>query len=183
MTSSNTQQHFLLVDDDDVFCSILSRALERREITTSTANSPQQAIELIQQMGNIFSHAVIDLNMGKESGLSLIPQLLNLDARLKIVVLTGYSSIATTVEAIKRGASNYLCKPASVDEILAAFNENNVSEQKLVSSKPLSVDRLEWEYIQKTLAEHDGNVSATARALGMHRRTLQRKLQKKPVQE
>jgi two-component system response regulator RegA len=183
MTSSNTQQHFLLVDDDDVFCSILSRALERREITTSTANSPQQAIELIQQMGNIFSHAVIDLNMGKESGLSLIPQLLNLDAQLKIVVLTGYSSIATTVEAIKRGASNYLCKPASVDEILAAFNENNVSEQKLVSSKPLSVDRLEWEYIQKTLAEHDGNVSATARALGMHRRTLQRKLQKKPVQE
>ena len=183
MTSSNTQQHFLLVDDDDVFCSILSRALERREITTSTANSPQQAIELIQQMGNIFSHAVIDLNMGKESGLSLIPQLLNLDAQLKIVVLTGYSSIATTVEAIKRGASNYLCKPASVDEILAAFNENNVSEQKLVISKPLSVDRLEWEYIQKTLAEHDGNVSATARALGMHRRTLQRKLQKKPVQE
>ena len=87
MTSSNTQQHFLSVDDDDVFCSILSRALERREITTSTANSPQQAIELIQQMGNIFSHAVIDLNMGKESGLSLIPQLLNLDAQLKIVVL------------------------------------------------------------------------------------------------
>jgi len=183
MTSLNTQQHFLLVDDDDVFCSILSRALERRKINTSTANSPQQAIELLQRVGNIFSHAVIDLNMGKESGLSLIPQLLSLDAQLKIVVLTGYSSIATTVEAIKRGASNYLCKPASVDEILAAFNENNVSEQKLVSSKPLSVDRLEWEYIQKTLAEHDGNVSATARALGMHRRTLQRKLQKKPVQE
>ncbi|HCX27400.1 MAG TPA: two-component system response regulator [Cellvibrionales bacterium] len=183
MTSLNTQQHFLLVDDDEVFCSILSRALERREITTSTANSPQQAIELIQQLGNIFSHAVIDLNMGKESGLALIPQLLNFDAQLKIVVLTGYSSIATTVEAIKRGASNYLCKPASVDEILAAFNENNINEQKLVSSKPLSVDRLEWEYIQKTLAENDGNVSATARALGMHRRTLQRKLQKKPVQE
>ena len=183
MTSPNTQQHFLLVDDDEVFCSILSRALERREITTSTANSPQQAIELIQQLGNIFSHAVIDLNMGKESGLALIPQLLNFDAQLKIIVLTGYSSIATTVEAIKRGASNYLCKPASVDEILAAFNENNINEQKLVSSKPLSVDRLEWEYIQKTLAEYDGNVSATARALGMHRRTLQRKLQKKPVQE
>ena len=183
MTSLNTQKYFLLVDDDEVFCSILSRALERREITTSTANSPQQAIELIQQLGNIFSHAVIDLNMGKESGLALIPQLLNFDAQLKIVVLTGYSSIATTVEAIKRGASNYLCKPASVDEILAAFNENNINEQKLVSSKPLSVDRLEWEYIQKTLAENDGNVSATARALGMHRRTLQRKLQKKPVQE
>ena len=184
MTSLNTQQHFLLVDDDDVFCSILSRALERRAISTSTANSPQQAIELMQQLGNIFSHAVIDLNMGKESGLALIPQLLSLDAQLKIIVLTGYSSIATTVEAIKRGASNYLCKPASVDEILAAFNENDgVNERGLLSNKPLSVDRLEWEYIQKTLAEYDGNVSATARALGMHRRTLQRKLQKKPVQE
>ena len=183
MTNTSAPQHFLLVDDDDTFCSILSRALERRAISTSTANSPQQAIELMQQLGNIFSHAVIDLNMGKESGLALIPQLLSLDAQLKIIVLTGYSSIATTVEAIKRGASNYLCKPASVDEILAAFNEDNVSEQKLLSRKPLSVDRLEWEYIQKTLAEHDGNVSATARALGMHRRTLQRKLQKKPVQE
>ena len=183
MTNATKQHHFLLVDDDEVFCAILSRALERRALSASTANSPQQAVELIQQVRNIFSHAVIDLNMGKESGLSLIPQLLNLDAQLKIIVLTGYSSIATTVEAIKRGASNYLCKPASVDEILAAFNENNINEQKLVSSKPISVDRLEWEYIQKTLAEHDGNVSATARALGMHRRTLQRKLQKKPVQE
>ena len=183
MTSLNTQQYFLLVDDDEIFCSILSRALERREISTSTANSPQQAIKLMQQLGNVFSHAVIDLNMGKESGLALIPQLLSLDAQLKIIVLTGYSSIATTVEAIKRGASNYLCKPASVDEILAAFNENNINEQKKVSSKPLSVDRLEWEYIQKTLSENEGNVSATARTLGMHRRTLQRKLQKKPVQE
>ncbi|MGB2272141.1 MAG: response regulator transcription factor [Pseudomonadales bacterium] len=185
MTNSSKQQHFLLVDDDNVFCSILSRALERREFSTSTANSPQQAIERIEQVGNIFSHAVIDLNMGKESGLSLIPQLLDLDPQLKIVVLTGYSSIATTVEAIKRGANNYLCKPATVDEILAAFEENNSNKKNkttAVNNKPISVDRLEWEYIQKTLAENEGNVSATARALGMHRRTLQRKLQKKPVQ-
>lgn len=185
MTNSSKQQHFLLVDDDEVFCSILSRALERRDFSTSIANSPQQAIQLMQQVGNIFSHAVIDLNMGKESGLSLIPELLNLDAQLKIIVLTGYSSIATTVEAIKRGANNYLCKPATVDEILAAFDENhsNANKDKTpVNEKPLSVERLEWEYIQKTLAENEGNVSATARALGMHRRTLQRKLQKKPVQ-
>jgi len=185
MTNSSKQQHFLLVDDDEVFCSILSRALERRDFSTSIANSPQQAIQLMQQVGNIFSHAVIDLNMGKESGLSLIPELLNLDTQLKIIVLTGYSSIATTVEAIKRGANNYLCKPATVDEILAAFDENNSNTNKdktPVNEKPLSVERLEWEYIQKTLAENEGNVSATARALGMHRRTLQRKLQKKPVQ-
>lgn len=179
-----TEQHFLLVDDDEVFCSILSRALERRAIKTSIANSPQQAISLINQTGTIYTHAVLDLNMGKESGLSLIPKLVTLDPHIRVIVLTGYSSIATTVEAMKRGAINYLCKPATVDEILKAFEDGDTtsSSESGVSEKPLSVERLEWEYIQKILAEHAGNVSATARALGMHRRTLQRKLQKKPVQ-
>lgn len=179
-----TEQHFLLVDDDEVFCSILSRALERRTIKTSIANSPQQAISLINQTGTIYTHAVLDLNMGKESGLSLIPKLVTLDPHIRVIVLTGYSSIATTVEAMKRGAINYLCKPATVDEILKAFEDGDTtsSSESGVSEKPLSVERLEWEYIQKILAEHAGNVSATARALGMHRRTLQRKLQKKPVQ-
>ena len=179
-----TEQHFLLVDDDEVFCSILSRALERRAIKTSIANSPQQAISLINQTGTIYTHAVLDLNMGKESGLSLIPKLVTLDPHIRVIVLTGYSSIATTVEAMKRGAINYLCKPATVDEILKAFEDGDTasSSESGVSEKPLSVERLEWEYNQKILAEHAGNVSATARALGMHRRTLQRKLQKKPVQ-
>lgn len=179
-----TEQHFLVVDDDEVFCSILSRALERRAIKTSSANSPQQAISLINETGTIYTHAVLDLNMGKESGLSLIPKLIALDPNIKVIVLTGYSSIATTVEAMKRGAINYLCKPATVDEILKAFEECDTSStsESGLSEKPLSVERLEWEYIQKILAEHSGNVSATARALGMHRRTLQRKLQKKPVQ-
>ena len=179
-----TEQHFLLVDDDEVFCSILARALERRAIKTSSANSPQQAISLINQTGAIYTHAVLDLNMGKESGLSLIPKLVTLDPHIRVIVLTGYSSIATTVEAMKRGAINYLCKPATVDEILKAFEDGDTtsSSEGGVSEKPLSVERLEWEYIQKILAEHAGNVSATARALGMHRRTLQRKLQKKPVQ-
>jgi two-component system response regulator RegA len=179
-----TEQHFLLVDDDEVFCSILARALERRAIKTSSANSPQQAISLINQTGAIYTHAVLDLNMGKESGLSLIPKLVTLDPHIRVIVLTGYSSIATTVEAMKRGAINYLCKPATVDEILKAFEAGDTtsSSEGGVSEKPLSVERLEGEYIQKILAEHAGNVSATARALGMHRRTLQRKLQKKPVQ-
>jgi len=179
-----TEQHFLLVDDDEVFCSILARALERRAIKTSSANSPQQAISLINQTGAIYTHAVLDLNMGKESGLSLIPKLVTLDPHIRVIVLTGYSSIATTVEAMKRGAINYLCKPATVDEILKAFEDGDTtsSSEGGVSEKPLSVERLEWEYIQKILAEHAGNVSPTARALGMHRRTLQRKLQKKPVQ-
>ena len=179
-----TEQHFLLVDDDDTFVSILARALERRHLPATTANSPKQALSLIDDQGKIFTHAILDLNMGQESGLSLIPQLLQRNNNIKIIVLTGYSSIATTVEAMKRGAINYLCKPASVEEILAAFEQSDSSQQTNaieIENTPISVDRLEWEYIQKTLTENDGNISATARALGMHRRTLQRKLQKKPV--
>jgi len=119
--------------------------------------------------------------MVHSSGLQLIPQLLKALPELNIVVLTGYSSIATAVQAIKLGASNYLCKPANADEILAAF-EAQGSEEVAVEETPISVNRLEWEHIQKVLAEHEGNISATARALGMHRRTLQRKLYKRPVQ-
>lgn len=185
MTSTRkTEQHFLLVDDDETFCAILSRALTRRGLKTSTAHSSAQAISFMDDGETVISHAVLDLNMGTDSGLSLIPLLLQRDDTIKIVVLTGYSSIATTVEAIKRGASNYLCKPASVDEILNAFEDEQTGaffEVSSIENKPLSVERLEWEYIQKTLVENNGNVSATARLLGMHRRTLQRKLQKKPV--
>ncbi len=182
------QTHFLLVDDDEVFCSILSRSLERRGENTTSAHSIDQAIALCNELPagyqTAFSHAVLDLNMGKESGLSLIPLLLQINSDLKIIVLTGYSSIATTVEAMKRGAVNYLCKPASAEEILQAFEESNTQKSTLVDTpiKQPSVDRLEWEYIQKTLAANAGNISATARVLGMYRRTLQRKLKKKPVQ-
>jgi two-component system, response regulator RegA len=98
-----------------------------------------------------------------------------------LVVLTGYSSIATAVEATKSGASNYLCKPASIDEVLAAFGAGDSAAEIEVPNDPISVERLEWEHIQRVLNDNDGNISATARALGMHRRTLQRKLQKRPV--
>ncbi|MEC8429588.1 MAG: helix-turn-helix domain-containing protein, partial [Pseudomonadota bacterium] len=115
-------------------------------------------------------------------GLPLIPKLKQQLPQLDIVMLTGYSSINTAVEAIKLGASNYLCKPANADEILAAFEAEPDADIE-ISNAPISVNRLEWEHIQKVLAEHEGNVSATARALGMHRRTLQRKLQKRPVRQ
>jgi two-component system response regulator RegA len=97
------------------------------------------------------------------------------------VVLTGYSSIVTAVEATRAGATNYLCKPATIEEVLAAFGGGTDPADTPIPSDPISVDRLEWEHIQRVLQEHEGNVSATARALGMHRRTLQRKLQKRPV--
>jgi two-component system response regulator RegA len=115
------------------------------------------------------------------SGLALVRELTRLRRDMRIVVLTGYGSIATAVEAIKLGATYYLAKPAAPDEIVAALGREARDPSLPVSAEPLSVDRLEWEHIQKVLAEHQGNISATARALKMHRRTLQRKLAKKPV--
>lgn len=181
----NMSNTFLIVDDDTVFTRILARALKRHGIQSLIAHNQAGALTQYSQALAKPNHAIIDLNMGEDSGLDLIPKLLSYDPQLKIIVLTGYSSIATTVEAMKLGAVNYLCKPASIDEIMRAFvdrNDNSMQqkENKIEPKRP-SVERLEWEYIQKTLAENDGNISATARTLGMHRRTLQRKLQKKPV--
>jgi two-component system response regulator RegA len=126
--------------------------------------------------------AVIDLKLADGSGLEVLDLL---QARLpgcRSLVLTGFSSIATAVEAIKRGASNYLPKPAHADDILSALAVGTVSEVPIADA-PLSVERLEWEHIQRILLEQRGNISATARALNMHRRTLQRKLQKKPARD
>jgi len=114
------------------------------------------------------------------SGLALVDQLRRLSPAMRIVVLTGFASVATAVEAIKLGAIHYLPKPADADDIMAAFDRDAGDTAVAVKNRPLSVERLEWEHIHKVLAENDGNVSATARALGMHRRTLQRKLGKKP---
>jgi two-component system response regulator RegA len=113
---------------------------------------------------------------------TLIPQLLAINADCRIVVLTGYASIATAVDAIKLGAIQYLAKPVEIEAILAAFETDDGPDLETAApDEPLSVDRLEWEHIQRVLNENDGNISATARALKMHRRTLQRKLSKRPV--
>ena len=128
-------------------------------------------------------YAVIDLKMHGASGLELVKYLHQLDAQTRMVVLTGYASIATAIEAIKLGATHYLAKPAHADEIIAAFTRLEGDTEFMVNEQPLSVDRLEWEHIQRVLQEHEGNISATARALKMHRRTLQRKLAKYPVKE
>ena len=116
-----------------------------------------------------------------ELSAAMLELLLELDPEMRVVILTGYSSIATAVEAIKRGACNYLCKPADADDVMAALLSQHADLDSLVPDNPMSVDRLQWEHIQRVLGEHEGNISATARALGMHRRTLQRKLQKRPV--
>ena len=116
--------------------------------------------------------------MAGNSGLVLVRQIANLDVGTRIVVLTGYASITTAVEAIKLGATHYLAKPVDADEIVAAFEKKSGDDSIEPPSNPLSIDRLEWEHIQRVLSENAGNISATARSLNMHRRTLQRKLGK-----
>ena len=173
------QPHLLLVDDDETFTRVMARAMSRRGLRVSIANSADEGLALAKD--DLPDYAVLDLKMEGDSGLVLLPKLLELDAEMKVLILTGYSSITTAVEAIKRGACNYLCKPADADDVLAALLSDHGDLATLVPENPMSVDRLEWEHIQRILADHDGNISATARALGMHRRTLQRKLQKRPV--
>jgi len=171
--------HLLLVDDDATFTRVMARAMSRRGLRVSVAGSADEGLSLARE--DLPDYAVVDLKMDGDSGLVLLPKLLELDPEMRVVILTGYSSIATAVEAIKRGACNYLCKPADADDVLTALLSEHADLDSLVPENPMSVDRLQWEHIQRVLAEHDGNISATARALGMHRRTLQRKLQKRPV--
>lgn len=173
----------LVVDDDEIFCSVLARTLERRGLKVVTACSLAEAEKALVEEDPGF--AVVDLRIGSESGLTLVRELAERQPPVQSVVLTGYGSIATAVEAIKLGAVQYLTKPVEVNEIIAALQgeqpASRVAEDE--APKPLSVRRAEWEHIQRVLANHDGNISATARALGIHRRTLQRKLRKRPVRQ
>ena len=180
----NTQEDLpilMLVDDDETFCRILSRALQKRGYQVRVAHDVVAAISMAEQEPP--EYAVIDLKMPGESGLVLVQKLRELDGETRIVMLTGYASIATAVEAIKLGATHYLSKPSDADEIVGALNKVDGDANVDVSRTPLSVNRVEWEHIQRVLNEHQGNISATARALKMHRRTLQRKLNKYPVKE
>lgn len=169
----------LLVDDDATFRVVLARAMRRRGYAVSEAESAEQAYALAQLAPPEF--AVVDLKMAGASGLSLVRRLKELDSATRVLVLTGYGSISTAVEAIKLGATHYLTKPADAEDIIAAFQRESGDPEVALNPQPLSVDRLEWEHIQKVLREHEGNISATARSLGMHRRTLQRKLAKHPA--
>ena len=167
----------LLVDDSATFCRVLGAALTRRDFSVSIAHSVEEAIPMAQE--NPPEFAVVDMKMNGASGLVLVRTLHELDPNTRIVVLTGYASISTAVEAIKLGATQYLSKPANADEIIAAFRHE--ADGKIELKTPLiNIDMLEWEHIQRVMQEHDNNISATARALNMHRRTLQRKLNKPP---
>ena len=179
MSNEPDRASLLLVDDDITFCEVLARALEKRGFTVSTAHDAITACTLAA--ANPPEYAVVDLKMSGPSGLMLVKHLKELDAETRIVMLTGYASIATAVEAIKLGATHYLAKPADADEIVSALLRSEGNPDLPVNNDPPSVERLQWEHIQKVLKENDDNISATARALKMHRRTLQRKLGKRPV--
>ncbi|MEO8332446.1 MAG: response regulator transcription factor [Gallionella sp.] len=168
----------LLVDDDITFCKVLKAALEKRGFCVSVAHSVEQAVPLAE--ANPPEFAVVDLKMSGATGLVLVKRLHELDQHTRIVVLTGYASITTAVEAIKLGATQYLSKPANADQIVAAFS-HTPGENTPLNVQPTQIGDLEWDHIQRVLHEHDDNISATARALNMHRRTLQRKLGKPPT--
>ncbi|HEX7641129.1 MAG TPA: response regulator transcription factor [Burkholderiaceae bacterium] len=171
---------FLILDDNEVFAATLARMLGRRGFDAQVAHSGAEALKLAGKI--TFQYATVDLHLQHDSGLQWIAPLRGILPEARILVLTGYASIATTVQAIKLGADNYLAKPVNVDSILSALQSDPAAETAGgVEAVPLTVDRLEWEHIQRVLAEHQGNISSTARALNMHRRTLQRKLGKRPV--
>jgi two-component system response regulator RegA len=179
MSTIKYLKKILIIDDDEHFAQVLARSLERYGHTTAYATNADDAIQ--QLHAENFDWISLDLRLGQESGLTLLPKLRALSNETRIVVLTGFASIPTAVEAIKLGAFNYLHKPATVKELLTAFEDSNNDTEVDINETPMSVERLEWEHIQRVLHENDGNISSTARALGMHRRTLQRKLQKHPT--
>ncbi len=172
----------IVLDDDESYRRVLSRALERRGITVYATAEAATALRLARLHAPDF--ALLDLRLadGDGTGLELIAPLREAVPAMRIVLVTGYASVATAVEAIKRGADDYLPKPASAEAILRAVRgEAAIESSEPVAMTPLA--RIEWEHIQQALAETDGNISAAARLLGMHRRSLQRKLAKRPPRE
>ncbi|HWE01591.1 MAG TPA: response regulator [Tepidisphaeraceae bacterium] len=171
----------LVVDDDVAFRQRLVKALGARGVDARGAGSQAEAMTVARQSPP--QGAILDMRMPGASGLDLIPQLLALSPAMHIVVLTGYGSIATAVEAVRRGAINYLLKPLDADQILAAFEGEVAAPAPGSAESTPSLARVEWEHIQRILTDCDGNISLAARKLGLHRRSLQRKLGKLPPLE
>ena len=180
-TMTPTQERLLLlVEDDDAFARTLRRSFERRGYRVLHASSAEEVAQLLQTERP--HYAVMDLKLaGHASGLSCVQLLHAQNPEALIVVLTGYASIATAVEAIKLGACHYLAKPSNTDDIEAAFCLREGNAEVELTNRSSSIKTLEWERINEVLAETGFNLSEAARRLGMHRRTLTRKLEKKQV--
>jgi two-component system response regulator RegA len=168
----------LVVDDDEVFRSRMGRALRDRGHEVRTAASAEEALRLAEAESP--EYAVVDLKMPGRGGLQLLAELKALDPSTEVVVLTGYGSIATALEAVRRGALDYVAKPVDADELLATFARAAGAPATLPEPATPTLARAEWEHIQRVLADCEGNVSEAARRLGLHRKSLQRKLHKYP---
>ena len=172
----------LIVDDDEVYRNRLRRAFADRGWKAVAVATGEDAIEFAEKSSAEL--AIVDLRLPGMSGLEIVRELHSIDEEMRIIVLTGYGSIATALSATKLGASHYMGKPVDVDQILAAYNkfdDEEVSSADESASYPVpSLARVEWEHIQRVLTDCDGNISQTAKLLGVHRRSLQRKLAKYP---
>jgi len=175
----DSKPKLLVVDDNEVFCSAMQRTFGQRGYEVRLAYDVHQAEDLLRSWLPAF--AIVDLRLPGTPGLGLIPKIKAANPDVRVVMLTGYASIATAVEAIKLGADQYLTKPVDAEAVEAAFRPAVREDMVLPRESLLSVHRLEWEHIQRALTDNRGNISATARALHMHRRTLQRKLNKHPA--
>jgi len=186
---------WLCVDDDEVWRRVITGALERRAYVGYTASSAEEALSLLERLrqdeAQLPSRVLCDLKMPGRDGLSLLPELRAALPQAVIIMLTGFGSVASAVSALKLGADHMMMKPASLEELTLAFEQlererglsvaESAGEAEALSEVP-SLARVEWEHIQRVLAECDGNISQTAKVLGLHRRTLQRKLQTSPPQ-
>jgi len=178
--SSKEKQAALIIDDDEVFRERLCRAFRLRGWEAYEAAAADLALAAARDFSPDL--AVVDLRLSGESGLDIVRALRGLDSTISIIMLTGYGSIATALEAVKCGADHYLSKPVDVDQIIAAYDSSGQSVPagaRLPASVP-SLGRVEWEHIQRVLTDCGGNVSQAAKLLGLHRRSLQRKLSKYP---
>lgn len=174
-----TKPTLLIVEDDIALANALGRFFKQRDYDTHTCQSVDGVLALIDVVA--FRYAVIDLKLADGSGLECVKALHEHDPETRIVVLTGFASIATAVEAIKLGACQYLAKPADIDDIEAAFDQVEGDASVSLTERSTSIKNLEWERIHETLVVTGFNISETARRLGMHRRTLARKLEKRRV--
>lgn len=176
--NADIRPKLLLVDDDVALSEVLAKAIAAHGFQVRVAHTVKEALQLVDDDSP--QYAVIALKLPDASGLKFVSALLALDTHMRIVVLTGHPSIRTAVEAIKLGATDYLAKPADADEVVSALHHDRGNDGVHLGKKPMSVHRAEWEYISKVLRENNGNISASARVLSMDRRTLQRKLRKRP---
>lgn len=175
-------KHLLVIDNDTLFRTQLAERLEARGYRVTALAGIAETTACLETLSGV-DGALVDMRLDDGQGLDLIAPLRQRFPECRLLMLTGYGSIPTAVEATRRGADDYLLKPASVADIIAALEDRNGKDAPALPDAPPSLDRLEWDYIQHVLNRHDGNISAAARDLGIDRRTLQRRLKKRPSQQ